>query len=299
MGPRVEIKPEAIRLAAQEILRRVGVPVFAVVKANAYGLGTIDAAGCVSDLVAGFCVFSLEEAAAVELWKLGKPILALGPPSKNATAADYRDARVRPAVSNVEQARALRDARPLVCVDTGMRRFGCLPEQFGAVVEAAGANEAYTHATQVEHALELEKLAAGRDLFLHAAGSSLLAEPRAHLNAIRPGLALYRSAVRITAPIVELHEGPAPAGYTRFESPRHGIILAGYRHGLRPGPCLVNGRRQRVLEVGMQTSYVSLSPQDRVNDPVTLLGDSLLPDNLATAWNCTPQEVLVSLLRKI
>ena len=57
--------------------------------------------------------------------------------------------------------------------------------------------------------------------------------------------------------------------------------------------------RQRVLEVGMQTSYVSLSPQDRVNDPVTLLGDSLLPDNLATAWNCTPQEVLVSLLRKI
>jgi alanine racemase len=112
---------------------------------------------------------------------------------------------------------------------------------------------------------------------------------------VRPGLALYRQALRVSAHIVEARNSAGPAGYSGFVVPRHGVILAGYSHGLRPGPCQINGQRQRILEVGMQTSFVELAPQDRVGDEVLLLGDELTPESIAASWGTTPHEVLVHL----
>ena len=68
-----------VRANAVEIRRRVGVDVLAVVKADAYGLGAARVVAAIADLVAGFCVFSLAEALAADLWRIGhKPILAFG-----------------------------------------------------------------------------------------------------------------------------------------------------------------------------------------------------------------------------
>ena len=88
-----------------------------------------------------------------------------------------------------------------------------------------------------------------------------------------------------------------PAGYTGFTAPRHGVILAGYAHGLRPGACLVNGRTSRVLEVGMQSAFVECAPTDRVGDEVVLLGDSLTEDAVGGSWGTTPQLAMLTLAR--
>ena len=75
--------------------------------------------------------------------------------------------------------------------------------------------------------------------------------------------------------------------------PRHGIILAGYSNGLRTGPCLVNGRLTRMIEVGMQSAYVEVGAGDHANDEVVILGDVLTEMELSAAWQVSPQEVLV------
>ena len=125
----------------------------------------------------------------------------------------------------------------------------------------------------------------------------MMDDPECRLSAVRPGIALYRGAVRVTSPIVEMHEHAEPAGYTGFSAARHGVILMGYRHGLRMGPCLVNGARRRILEIGMQSSYIELSGAEKIGDTVTLLGGELGADELAGEWKCGAQEVMVSLLR--
>src|SRR5438067_2019491 len=82
----------------------------------------------------------------------------------------------------------------------------------------------------------------GRRLRLHAAATSLLDEPDARLDAVRPGLALYRGAVTAMTRLAEARASNGPIGYTGWhnDGATHGVILAGYSHGLRPGPVLIN-----------------------------------------------------------
>jgi alanine racemase len=203
---------------------------------------------------------------------------------------------VRPAVWTVEQARAMRAAGPVLSVDTGMQRFACPPEEIERALAAGGCREAFTHATNVEAVRRLLELVGARGLRLHAAGTALLDEPAAHLDLVRPGFALYRGAVSVRTRCVEVRESRGPAGYTGFTARRHGVILAGYSHGLRPGPCLVDGRRRNIPEVGMQSAFVALEPGDSV-DEVVLLGDALREEDVASEWGTTPHEALMHLGR--
>ncbi len=265
----------------------------AVIKADAYGLGAEAVARTIADLADGFCLFSLREAAAIRLWELtGKPSMTLGP-DPGVGEAEYLAEHVRPSVWIVERATSLRAARPILSVDTGMQRFACPPEQIDAVLAAGGCDEAFTHATRLGHVQRLLELVGDRNLRLHAAGSSLLDEPLAWLNAVRPGLALYQNAVRASTRLIDVRDTRGPGGYTGFEAARHGIILAGHANGLRVGPCLVNGRLSRILEVGMQSAFVQAAQSDRIGDEVVLLGDALSEMEISAAWGTSPQEVLV------
>lgn len=49
-------------------------------------------------------------------------------------------------------------------------------------------------------------------------------------------------------------------------------------------PCLVNGTRQRIMEVGMQSAYIDLGPNDRAGDEVILVGEGLSESDIATDW---------------
>jgi alanine racemase len=281
------------------IQQKVAVHVLPVIKADAYGLGAWQVASALADVVEGFCIFSLTESHMIELHTLTeKQALVLGPPS--STDPDwYLRYRMRPAVTTVDQALTLRRANPVLCVDTGMQRFACPTDRIDAVIEAGDIKEAFTHATRVEHAERLVELLGGRGLTLHAAATALLDEPRAYLDAVRPGWAIYRNAVRVTTPLVETHDASGPAGYSSFTttSGRHGIILAGYSNGIRPGPCLVNGARQRIVEVGMQSAFVEIGRNDTVGAEVVLLGEELSESEIAAAWGTSPQEALLQLAR--
>jgi alanine racemase len=296
---RVEVDVSRVRRNAAEVAARAGVPVWATIKADAYGLGAarVAAALAAEPALAGFCVFALEEATAIDLWNLtGKPAITLGPPS-TLDPEPWIRAHVRPAVSSPTEAARLATARPILCVDTGMQRFACPPEQVAETIEAGAIDEAFTHATRPEHVLRLTDLIGGRPLRLHAAATALLDEPGARLDAVRPGLALYRGAARASTRLVEARRSTGPVGYTGWHSDtgHHGVIVAGYSNHLRAGPVLVNGRPQRITEIGMQSAYVTLHPDDRPGDDVVLLGDGLTEDALAPAWGATPHQVLLTL----
>jgi len=172
-SPHVQVSIDLgqVRRNAEELAARVKAPVWATIKADGYGLGAARVAAALADVVDGFCVFALEEATAINLWELThKPAIALGPPS-TLDPQRWLEAHVRPAVSTVDQALQLADAAPLLCVDTGMQRFACPAENVGAVLDAGGIQEAFTHATRMEHVTRLRKLTAGRSLRLHAAAT--------------------------------------------------------------------------------------------------------------------------------
>lgn len=284
-----------IRENVASIAQRCGVDVIAVVKSDGYGLGAARVAEAIADLVSGFCVFSLKEALAAKLWDVTrKPTFSLGP-SSDIDAGEFIAAGVRPAVWTVEDAQRLRPARPVLCVDTGMQRFACPPQNVDAVIRAGEIDEAFTHATRLEHVALLSSIAGGRGLRLHAAASSLLDEPAARLDAVRPGMAIYRGAARVSSRLIEVRNSAAPAGYTGFFADRFGIILCGYSHGLRRGPCIVNGRRRRIIEVGMQSAFVELGPDDRSGDEVVLLGGGLTEADVGKSWECSEQQALATL----
>lgn len=291
----VSIDLGRVRANVQEIVRTTGVPLIAVIKADAYGLGASEVAPAIRDLVGTFCVFSLREAAEAQLWeRTARPAIAIGPPW-TMNPDEYRTLHVRPAVSAVEPAAALRAADPLLCVDTGQQRFACPIDRIDEAIRAGGCNEAFTHATRVEQVRQLKSAAGGKVERLHAAGSSLLDCQEAWLDAVRPGLAMYHGAVRMSARLVEVHRTQGPAGYTGFSSEFHGVILAGYSNGLRAGPCLLNGRPSRILEVGMQSAFVEIGASHRPGDEVVLLGDTLSEQDVATAWGTTPHEAMFRL----
>jgi alanine racemase len=292
---RVVVDLNRVRDNARRIARETGVALIAVIKADAYGLGAGPVASALADVVDRFAVFSPEEAKAIELWnRTGKEAIAIGPPAWN-DPREYVAQHVRPAVSDAEQAMQLQSARPLLCIDTGQQRFACPVEQVDGVLRSGGIDEAFTHASRLDQVERLKAAVGGRVARMHAAGTSLLHEPAARLDAVRPGLALYRGAARVSSRLIEVHKSTGPAGYGGFVTPFHGVILAGYSNGLRPGPCLVNGRLTRILEVGMQSAFIETDATDRPGDEVVLLGDAIDEDQVAQAWNVGPHECLVRL----
>ncbi len=74
----VRIDLDRVRANARAIRQRAGVPVIAVVKADAYGLGIDKVARALAASVDEFCVFSLSEAIEADLAKrFNKPIMVL------------------------------------------------------------------------------------------------------------------------------------------------------------------------------------------------------------------------------
>jgi alanine racemase len=297
-GPTICIDHNEVRRAAIRIRRQTGVEVLAVVKANAYGLGVDGVVEAIGDCVDGFYVLDLQEAMDARLWdRTGKPAIALLGASNDPK--DWLKAHVRPAVWDVERARQLREARPVLAVDTGQQRFACSLNQVADVIRAGAIDEAFTHATTLQQVNQLVEAVSPRGMKLHAAGTALLHEQSAWLDAVRPGLALYESAVRVSARLLEVRDSHGPAGYSGFIAERFGVIRMGYTNGLRKGPCLVNGQRSHVLEVGMQSAFVEVSASTKAGDEVVLLGDGITPQALAAEWKTSPQEVLVQMTRSL
>ena len=128
---RVKIDLDAIRDNFTAIREKVGVPVMAVVKADAYGHGAIQVARLLQDSCAFFGVSSMLEAMELRKAGLDTPILVLGNTPLTAFETAVRE-DIRPTVYRWEGAVALSQAAVKLgktasfhfAVDTGMNRIG-------------------------------------------------------------------------------------------------------------------------------------------------------------------------------
>lgn len=291
----VQVDLSRIRRNAEAILKIVRVPMIAVVKADAYGLGAKRVSRLLADIVDAFYVFDAAEAVEHDLYLLtGRRSIALHGQSNDS--ADYMRHRIHPAVWNLERAALLKRARPLLSVDCGQQRFGCGIEEAAGILRQTGIQEIFAHATTPEQAMQFDGHTSNMPgSFRHAAGTALLMDRKCWFDAVRPGMALYQGAARVSTALIEARESHGPVGYTGFSTHRHGVIRCGYSNGLRPGRCIINGSARDILEVGMQSAFVELGPKDRLGDEVILLGEGLGESDVATIWKCTPQEVLIRL----
>lgn len=275
-----------VRVNGEAIRTRTGVPLIAVIKSDAYGLGAPQVAAALDGVADEFAYFTLAEAREV-----GQPGIVLGPPGEEHPE-EFRLLRLRPAVASINEAERFRGWPVAINFDTGMQRFGCDEATLETLLERCIVSEVFTHAGSVEAARHLRERVTRRGIRIHAASTSLLNDPTTWLDAVRPGFALYEGAVRVTTRLHSVRETSGAIGYTGFNAPRVGVILTGYAQQFRPGPVVINGRRQRVLEVGMNTSFVSVSAADHAGDEVVLLGDELRESEVAAAIGVRPHEAL-------
>ena len=196
-----------------------------VVKANAYGHGSLAVARRLEQLGADYlAVACIDEAAELRVSGITAPILVLGPTPIPLSAEPVR-LRLTQSVGDLESAKALSEAaqaegRPVkihVKVDTGMSRLGFVcdeahmadtVEQIAAVCALPGleAEGIFTHFSDADSSEEFTMLQFTRFLDLlealkgrgitfairHcAASSATLKFPCTHLDMVRPGLALY------------------------------------------------------------------------------------------------------------
>jgi len=217
VDPWIEVEGASLRDNARAVTALVGGrPTLAVIKNNGYGLGTVEVARALEaeSSIAGFAVVKVGAALALRQAGIAKPVLHMGATTDQEAEALVR-AGVRLALFDPRDpgrlgrlSAAVGGAVPAhVYLDTGMSRLGVpshralpwLRELAAAPVSVEGTFMGFT-----EDAFDFEQLdrfrrlaaearAAGIELGrLHAASShGLFLRPDAHLDMVRPGLALY------------------------------------------------------------------------------------------------------------
>jgi alanine racemase len=282
------------------------------VKADAYGHGARDVAPAALDAGASaVCVATVPEGEELRELLPAARIVVLGPLGCGEVER-ARLARLEVTASTPDLPAGL----PVhLKVDTGMGRWGVDPVDLIGV-DRAGVVGVMSHLATADEAdvafanAQIERFRGLAEPFegatRHLANSAAtLRFADAHLDAVRCGVALYglspfgddpashglepvlswRSEI---AQVRTLATGQS-TGYGRefvASSPtRVGIVPIGYGDGFRRGltgaEVLVGGQRRRVLgRVSMDAFAVELPDGER-GDPVTLLGDGLLAEELA------------------
>ncbi len=359
-----EIDPNAFRrnLTALAGVLAPGVRMIVVLKADGYGHGAVPLARAAAALPGlplwGFGVSSVEEGQALREAGLKTPVLILGSlfPFDAFEVALRHD--LTPTVASLAAAQALertagalkRRAAAHVKIDTGMGRIGVSPKAAAQTLEAVLKSPSlrlegvYTHLAQADSAevtrnqLDLFEqavapLRAGQVPFLaHVANSAaVLRHPRAHLDAVRPGLALYgicpsedlRSradlspvmAWKTRVVFLKTVQPGTPVSYGgtfRFEkAARVATLPVGYADGYRrslsnKGQVLVRGRRCPVVgRVTMDQILVDVTqvPGVDVGDEAVLLGaqgrDRISAEELARWADTIPYEIVCGVSARV
>ena len=185
----VKIDLDAIARNFSAVQEKAGVPVMAVIKADAYGHGAIAVARLLQDRCAFFGVSSIAEALELRRAGLRKPVLVLGHTPVEAFPEAIRQ-DIRPTIFCYADALALSDAavqcgktaRFHFAVDTGMGRIGFAPTAESAdlcariaqlpslVVEGLFTHFATADAADLSAAQKQEALFAAFDAMLKVRG---------------------------------------------------------------------------------------------------------------------------------
>ncbi|MGQ0647713.1 MAG: alanine racemase [Gemmatimonadaceae bacterium] len=308
-----------------------GRPVIAVAKNNAYGLGIAEA-GPILDRhrqVETVAVVRVDEALGLRAAGVRKPVLLMARPDMAQLAhLAARDITLTPDEAMLDDLLrvARRGGRPLAIhlyVDTGMHRMGMPVDRLpGVLNRLAGSRELrvrgiFTELTedldfdrsQCERLHAVAAVARGRGMDvgrLHAASSHAVWHiPESHLDAVRPGIAVYggwvsaeaerqgglRPAYRLRAPVVRvqrLEAGEGVSYHRRWKAAEPTWIATlpvghvdGYPSGIvKGGEVLIDGHRYPVIgTVSASHTLVALGAETAVKpgDVATLVG----PDDAA------------------
>ena len=218
---RVKIDLDAIAENMDAIREKAGVPVMAVVKADAYGHGAVQVARLLQGKCAFFCVSSILEAMELRQAGLTTPILILGYTPVDAFPTAIREG-IRPTVYRLEDAEALSKAAQLLelparfhfAVDTGMSRIGFQVTEADADICARIANLPGLYA---------------EGLFSHFATADCADLSRAEAQAQR--FAEFDEMLRVRGVKIPIRHLNNSAGLMNFATPyemvRSGIITYG------------------------------------------------------------------------
>ena len=216
----LEIDLSAVTQNTREMLRQTGVPLMAVVKANAYGMGAVPVSRAMLTGGAEYLAVARGcEALALRQAGILSPVLLFGLPAEGELD-ELMEANVTLTLTGFEAAElyAARAAalglRPRVHlkVDTGMGRFGvladeALPLALRALENGLELEGIYTHFAMIDsdphdalNALQLERFhqalaaLASAEIaprWVHAANSAAaLAQPQTRFNMVRAGSAM-------------------------------------------------------------------------------------------------------------
>ncbi|MBI2307620.1 MAG: alanine racemase [Rhodocyclales bacterium] len=191
---------------------------WAVVKANAYGHGLLNAADALAETADGFALLDLDEAVALREAGIRQPILLL----EGFFAAEdlelVAEHRLSLVVHRLDQLQLLRQVGlPLrvpvyVKFNTGMNRLGFRPEQLGALRDELARNQAVSEVTLMSHFAEADgDRLAGRGIDWQLAqframvgewrgpvslanSAAILRYPQTGRDWVRPGIMLYGSS---------------------------------------------------------------------------------------------------------
>jgi alanine racemase len=301
---------------------------WAVVKADAYGHGALDAARAALEAGASaLCVATAREGAALRA-VLPEPRILVMSPLGGGDEGLAREARLEVALSTPRAPDGL-DLH--VKVDTGMGRWGMTLEEALAVprervvgvmshLATADAEDPTFARVQIERFAEVAAEFSGVPAHL-ANSAGALRFPEARLDAVRCGIALYGlspfgddPAAHELEPVlswrsrVALVRTLAPGestGYGRRfvarRPTRVGIVPVGYADGFRRGltgtEVLVGDSRRPVIgTISMDSLAVELD-EEPAGAPVTLLGDGILAEEHARVLGTINYEVTCGVSR--
>ncbi len=305
----------------------------AVVKANAYGLGSAKVAKALADEgVRTFFVAQAEEGAIVREALGAGPTICVFGGHMEGDAPLLRDANLAPMINSIDQMLRHVEALPGhpfgVQLDSGMNRLGMEPVEWSALRDIALSQKpvlVMSHlacADEPGHGMNEFQLQTFRQMTdgieaprsLSATGGTLLG-PDYHFDMTRPGIGLYgglpfvdaRPVVSLEIPVIQVRDvNPGESvGYGNSWVARVpgkiATISAGYADGIirAMGPkahvWAGETRCKIVGRISMDLIGVDVSAVKEMPDRVELLGRHQSVDSLADAAGTIGYEILTSL----
>ncbi|MBA2440832.1 MAG: alanine racemase [Rubrobacter sp.] len=204
-----EVDLGEVRHNVRTLLRRAtGSRLMVVVKADAYGHGSVEVARAALEAGAGsLAVVTAEEGAELRQAGIDAPVLVFTDllPEKLALAGEHRLTVTAHSLPSARLAARYPDLKVHLKVNTGMNRWGVAPEEVGEARRVLGGSLSgiYTHLASADsdpgatrRQLDVfDRVLAGHPLgglTVHAANSAgTLWHPRSHYDLVRPGVAVY------------------------------------------------------------------------------------------------------------
>jgi len=314
----------AIRRNAETLLGAArSAELWAVVKAEGYGHGAVDASrAAIAGGATALCVATLPEALHLRAALRDARVIVMGPVSER----EIGEARAAKLELVAADGRVPEGVRVHLKIDTGMGRWGLseLPSPTRDVVgvmshlASAESDEGFT-LSQIER---FQRATAGLGkITRHLANSAAtLRYPDARFDAVRCGIALYGISPFATDPTVDglepalrwesyvalvkrLEPGQSTGYGRRFVAGAPtwvGIVPVGYADGFRRDmtgtEVLVDGERRQVVgTVSMDAFAVELDRDLPAGTPVTLVGDGILVESHAHVADTIGYEIATGL----